>query len=302
MARSSPSTVAFDPYAFTEEWLIITQSLLSRPRPLRTPDSNAETHNPCGAETNVINPISNTGSHGDYLSANHQPRPSIPIVPAASPGTGDPLEPALRIAALLFLKRTPAGLATECRRLRRAPEPASRPSARCPPAFPRGQVQEDDHQPTANNNNSSSSHLDNLTRRPQQPQRAEDHPPSPKESPPRTLVPPPHPPGTTPGTGTRTSTTEIPAIKPVILFLCVMAHVASLRGDANEGRLAASEDRCCPRGIFRECLREMAGLYGGDVKRWRELVRSVVFGDQEGECREGGDGAGCEYLSGGAWL
>lgn len=97
LARRSPSTVTFDPHVFTEEWQALTRALLTHPGPLRDSSSS-------------FNPFSTSLSNpGSYIS-NHRLLPSVPITPAQPPedggdgGRNNPLEPALRLAALLQLK------------------------------------------------------------------------------------------------------------------------------------------------------------------------------------------------------
>ncbi|KAH6850131.1 hypothetical protein B0I37DRAFT_413552 [Chaetomium sp. MPI-CAGE-AT-0009] len=93
LARRSPSTAIFDPHAFTEEWQALTHVFLSQPGPLRDDPS-------------PLNPYSTELSNPSSYISNHRLCPSVPITPAQPPqgGDGNPLEPALRLAALLHLK------------------------------------------------------------------------------------------------------------------------------------------------------------------------------------------------------
>lgn len=118
------------------------------------------------------------------------------------------------------------------------------------------------------------------------------HPPQPQPQPPSTSplsplhsLPPPPPPTTT------TPATPLPnppnppksTLQPVLIFLCLLGATVSRLADANEGRPAAAAaaaagtntntntdndteaeaERCYPRAVFRDCLRELAGLADG---------------------------------------
>ncbi|KAK4249608.1 hypothetical protein C7999DRAFT_39272 [Corynascus novoguineensis] len=100
-ARQSAGTVVFDPHAFTEEWQAITYALLAQPWPLRElqPD-DPSSMNPYSSTTS--NPT-DSPTEVSYIS-DHRLLPFAHIAPSVVPSAAGPLEPALRIAALLYLK------------------------------------------------------------------------------------------------------------------------------------------------------------------------------------------------------
>ncbi len=103
LARQPSSTVKFDPHAFTEEWQSITHALLSEPGPLRTTHSNLDSNNPYS--TPVPDTTLRPSSPAENYTSNHRLLPSVPITPTnLSDSPSGPLEPALRAAALLYLK------------------------------------------------------------------------------------------------------------------------------------------------------------------------------------------------------
>ncbi|KAJ4304051.1 hypothetical protein N0V88_001660 [Collariella sp. IMI 366227] len=103
LARESPGTVAYDPHAFTEEWLFILHALLTWPGPLRliNPDDPASINLYTTGSPDNTNSCPASPTEG--FTAHHRLIPSAQLNPA-SLGPGGHLEPALRIAALLYLK------------------------------------------------------------------------------------------------------------------------------------------------------------------------------------------------------
>lgn len=100
VAGNSPGTITFDPHSFTDEWLAITHTLLTRPGPLRDAPSGLD-EDPFWS-TVYDGAGDDAGSQVQSHIAPHRLRPSVAIAPPPS-GPGG-VEPALRIAALLFLK------------------------------------------------------------------------------------------------------------------------------------------------------------------------------------------------------
>ncbi|GAB1319481.1 hypothetical protein MFIFM68171_09691 [Madurella fahalii] len=103
LARHSAGSITFDPHTFTDEWLAITHALLTRPGPLRETSPGLEndpySSTPCSSATSADE---DPGSITQNYIAAHRLRPLVSITPSPSGPPG--VEPALRIAALLFLK------------------------------------------------------------------------------------------------------------------------------------------------------------------------------------------------------
>ncbi|KAL2200915.1 hypothetical protein P885DRAFT_73265 [Corynascus similis CBS 632.67] len=254
-ARQSAGTVVFDPHAFTEEWQAITYTLLTQPWPLRElqPD-----------DPSSMNPYSSTTSNptdlpteGSYIS-DHRLLPFAHIAPSAIPSAAGPLEPALRIAALLYLKellpdwpRNLGGYAVllsllrhhlaEVIQLHSFSEPPGRHASSTTPSGARA--------PTSVIGSSSST------------SRRGDKRPS-RSLPIRNPAP---------------ASASSPIIA-VTVFLCLVGDTVSRMADANEGR----GDQACqvvitnkkddddeeedrgndryPRNVYRDCLRWVTGL------------------------------------------
>ncbi|KAK4123241.1 hypothetical protein N657DRAFT_453223 [Parathielavia appendiculata] len=263
-AREFPGTKDFDPHAFTEEWQALTLALLTRPQPLRAAQC------PSQCLSNDANPYS-TGSAGpaspgaslaqNYMS-NHRLLPTAHIVPATPHSPAGHLEPALRIAALLYLKellpdwpRNLGGYAVFLSLLRhhiseiirRYGGTSGSSSARnTTTELPRttyttpGPVIIDQSlidplltNTIANNNNNNN---------------------RPTAAPITTTTtttaqnkPPPKAPRT-----------SLLLAKPVLIFLCLVGDTVSQIANSNERRL--SDDDCYPCGVYRDCLREIVGL------------------------------------------
>ncbi|KAK4169451.1 hypothetical protein QBC43DRAFT_199601 [Cladorrhinum sp. PSN259] len=106
LAGHSGGNVKFDPQVFTEDWQAIMHTLITRPAPLRESSSDSCSANPyfSGIPT-ITTAVTSSGSTSstttENYTTNHRLRHSIPIIPTLA---NNHIEPALRIAALLFLK------------------------------------------------------------------------------------------------------------------------------------------------------------------------------------------------------
>ncbi|KAK3333526.1 hypothetical protein B0T19DRAFT_128344 [Cercophora scortea] len=109
LARHSARAVTFDPYVFKEGWLSIMHALVTRPGPLRDTSTATAVSDPFNAPNITSNGNYSGGSatlalpRQNYM-ADHRLRPSVPIILAPCNSAAGPLEPALRISCLLFLK------------------------------------------------------------------------------------------------------------------------------------------------------------------------------------------------------
>ncbi|KAK3996004.1 hypothetical protein QBC44DRAFT_5205 [Cladorrhinum sp. PSN332] len=238
LARHSGRTVTFDPQLFTEEWQGIMHALIIRPGPLReTPASDPTSINPyfsgipTGSPTGGSYSTTQAATTENYM-ANHRLRPSIPVLPVP---TENHVEPALRIAALLYLKellpdwpRNLGGYAVLLALLRQHLRAAAQQFG--------------------------SNDIDPLLR------------------------------------------SKPAQLKPVIIFLAMMGNLSSLLADENEGR--ASMDDRYDRAVYRDCLREVAGLvvgHEGGLMDEEDLVVVRLFDlgtlvrDDEGERRWRGE-------------
>lgn len=288
MARNSSNDVAFDPHGFTEEWMAITHALLSRPGPLRETDSHPDAHNPYCTETNTLDSPSASGSHTDYYMANHRLQPFIPIIPAPSPGLVGPLEPALRIAGLLFLKellpdwpRNLGGYAVLLSLLRdHLLEILRRCREDIPPKKNRLEVRS---QPGASGTTSTKQPPARISSSQRQPLIRSTPPPQPTFNP---------NPNRNPYTNSNPQN-----LKPILLFLSLIGDTVSRLGNTNESRQVA--DEYYPREIFRECLWGICGLVDrasidtlGDedlvILRLFDLRMIMSEGGRRGEDGQGG--------------
>ncbi|KAK4184173.1 hypothetical protein QBC35DRAFT_66174 [Podospora australis] len=228
MARDSGRTVAFDPHAFTEEWQTIMQVLITRPRPLREvksadhPSSNPYWSGMSSSRSSEGS--SSSGAAAENYMENHRLRHGVvPVVPAAPLGPGGHVEPALRIAALLFLKellpdwpRNLGGYAVllslfqqHLQGILQAFTGSSRSSSK----------------KKGKSGNVSHNLLDPL------------------------LL-----------AGSHGSSSPVAAaLKPVIIFLALVGNMSSLLGSENEGRYEEEGDQY-PRGVYADCLRYIAGI------------------------------------------
>jgi hypothetical protein len=95
LARASGGAVKFDPHPYTDELVGVTHNLLTQPAPLRDDDD-------------PLNSPFATAVAGENYFHNHRLRRDlevpVTVSSASRNGPGGPLEPALRIAGLLFLK------------------------------------------------------------------------------------------------------------------------------------------------------------------------------------------------------
>ncbi|KAK3313441.1 hypothetical protein B0H66DRAFT_351686 [Apodospora peruviana] len=108
-ARSSSGAVVFDPHAFTDELLAMKHSLVTQPSPLQQAESGRPHalsnpyEIPGSADSTASSSNSKAGSGNEIYMGSHRLRSSARIIPSRL-GLGGPLEPALRISGLLYLK------------------------------------------------------------------------------------------------------------------------------------------------------------------------------------------------------
>ncbi|KAK0718347.1 hypothetical protein B0T26DRAFT_327166 [Lasiosphaeria miniovina] len=103
LARQSAGSVAFDPHAFTEEYLAVMHALVTQPGPLRDGSIAPFTSNPYPNMPDTTSNNSGAVTRTENYMANHRLQHSVAITPAGLSPAG-PVEPALRIVGLLFLK------------------------------------------------------------------------------------------------------------------------------------------------------------------------------------------------------
>ncbi|KAK3368181.1 hypothetical protein B0H63DRAFT_528556 [Podospora didyma] len=245
LARQSSGTVVFDPHAFTEEYLAIMHALLTQPAPLR--NAHAYSSNPYSNPPDATDSSGGSGTttRTENYMANHRLKPSIPVTPAEY-GPAGPIEPALRIAGLLFLKellpdwpRNLGGYAvllsllrdhiTEFRRIYVTSVWQGQGNSQ---RGSRGRRSREEIDPNL---------LDPLLR-------AEEN-----------------------NRSNRGSYTEdaLKSMKPLITWLCLVGNLVSLVADENECRNHLDDQY--PRAVYRDCLRDLTGLCGGgydDIQEW----------------------------------
>jgi hypothetical protein len=242
LAREPPKTMAFDPHAFTEEWQALTHALLTQPQPLRAVQCPLQcaSNNANPYSTGAADPASSIASPTENYIANHRLLPTAHIAPATPHGPAGHLDPALRIAALLYLKellpewpRNLGGYAVLLTLLR--------------------------HHMTEIIRRYSSS------RRLPEPHRTKTTPGIPPSliDPLLTGTTDPTPLSTPPPTATThrpqpPSQATLHLLRPLLIFLSLVGDTVSRIADTNEDRLTADERY--PRAVYRDCLREVVGL------------------------------------------
>ncbi|KAM7220359.1 hypothetical protein V8F06_004325 [Rhypophila decipiens] len=266
LARRSSGAVTLEPHAFTAEWLAVKHLLVTQPRPLR--DQMAAT-----AKPSLFNPFKVPGTdtpttsnaiiagEGDLYIGSHRLQPGVPVIPAGL-GPGGPLEPALRIACLLYQKELlpnwPRNLGGYAVLLKLLNEHMR--SLRTILADSRGigyhqsRAQKSVKITTRGKRSgkgaiSKSSSRDNSSASPS---------------------------STYPEPAAPSSTASASSLKPVILWLCVVSDMISRIADQNECRRSQNrehdqdtkenenndddDDKCYPRKIYRDILREILGI------------------------------------------
>ncbi|GAB1320127.1 hypothetical protein MFIFM68171_10337 [Madurella fahalii] len=263
LARHFAGSITFDPHAFTDEWLAITHALLTRPGPLRETPAGLE-NDPYSktAGCSATSADEDSGSHTQNHIAAHRLRPSASVTPSPSGPPG--VEPALRIAALLFLKellpdwpRNLGGYAVLVGLLRQHLHDIMRIYGGNVPPPPWQAVYRSSNCPTASAT------------------RTTPHPPGhdslrdPLSSASVAAANTSNPP--------EPAEARPPTLKPTILLLALIGDLASRQGNANEHRISKEEQY--PRAIYRTLLRDVAGLAdAADVDRLEDETDLALVG------------------------
>ncbi|KAH8895017.1 hypothetical protein GQ53DRAFT_839388 [Thozetella sp. PMI_491] len=250
--------IAFDPHAFTDELHAVTHDLLVHPAPLRDPSTTgtgpANPFNPpddpsdipSAAATAVDEPLANE----NYIT-NHRLHLSGGLIIPSPLGEGGHLEPALRIAGLLYLKellpdwpRNVGGyavlldlLATHLRGIMGTISGLDRAGAGMEGSLVSQGLGMDE--PELANLDPALFEASGMRRGSSG--RASSNSTS-----------------TVKGKGRRMSGLRLQELRPAVLWLCAFGNLVSLIADKNESR--SSPDECYQRTIFRECLVEVAGV------------------------------------------
>ena len=235
--------ITFDPLAFNDELHGVTYDLLMQPTPLRDPSTTGGPFNPFNPPSDRVTIPSTTANIVDDAQdesyfPNHRIHVSGGFIMPSPPGEGGDLEPALRIAGLLFLKellpewpRNVGGYGILLDLLT---------------THLRGILSSDRY-------TTSTSLFD----APDQQQQQYSYGQAGKGKAPL----PPH------RRGSASRPRDSP--RPVMLWLCVVGNLMSLIADKNENRV--DESTRYDRSIFRECLVAVAGVAShGDVDRLLE--------------------------------
>ncbi|KAM7201012.1 hypothetical protein V8F20_005021 [Naviculisporaceae sp. PSN 640] len=271
LARTSSGAVAFEPHAFTDEWLAVKHSLVTRPRPLQ----NQMAANP---RSGLFSPFKVPGTDtpntsnammagkGELYMGSHRLQPTVSIIPAEL-GPGGPLEPALRIACLLYQKellpnwpRNLGGyavllklLAEHMQALYRTLVDGHGVSSLSADLHP---SKAGTHRSRAGGNVRSGSAMRRISRG----KGRSSAPNLPQPEPPLPII--------------------APSLKPVLLWLCVISDMISRIADQNECRRRPNgrdfnkdddkniethsdnddDDTCYPRAIYRAILRDILGI------------------------------------------
>ncbi len=234
--------ITFDPLAFNDELQGVTYDLLMHPTPLRDPSTTGGPFNPFNPPSDRVTIPSATANIVDDAQdesyfPNHRIHVSGGFIMPSPLGKGGDLEPALRIAGLLFLKellpewpRNVGGYGILLDLLT---------------THLRGVLSSDRY-------TTSTSFFDASGQQQQQ---------HPYGQPGKGKAPQPPP---------RTSASRARGLpRPVVLWLCVVGNLMSLIADKNENRV--DESTRYDRSIFRECLAVVAGVASpGDVDRLPE--------------------------------
>jgi hypothetical protein len=230
--------MAFDPHAFTEEWQALTHALLTQPQPLRAVQCPLQCRSDIGNpySTGAADSASSSAAPTENYIANHRLLPTAHIAPAIPHGPAGHLDPALRIAALLYLKellpewpRNLGGYAVLLTLLRHHTSEIIRRYSGSSMPKPRTKTPPGIHP----------SLIDPLLTAPTEPTPRPD-------------------PTTTTTHRAPSSQATLHLLKPLLIFLCLVGDTISRIADANESRLADHERY--PRAVYRDCLREVVGL------------------------------------------
>ncbi|KAK4240004.1 hypothetical protein C8A03DRAFT_31935 [Achaetomium macrosporum] len=270
LAHQYAGTVAFEPHPFTEEWQAIMHALLSQPGPLRAKESDSGAGSSFSAQVSSTSHTDGPASPVRRYMRNHRLLSSIPVISSTPLGPGGHFEPALRIAALLFLKEllpdSPRNLGGYGVLLSLFRQHLAE-IIRC---FGSGGDGGETH-PLASRATIITTRAKPSLSANVDPRLTADDASSPPPSPaPR-------------------------SIKAVTIFLCLIGDQLSQIGDTNERRLG--EEERYPRAVYRESLRKVAGLTderGVDALGEEDLILvrlfhlEMVFGNRN---REGDESA-----------
>ncbi|KAK4216640.1 hypothetical protein QBC37DRAFT_370737 [Rhypophila decipiens] len=282
LARSSSGAVTLEPHAFTAEWLAVKHLLVTQPRPLR--DQMAAT-----AKPSLFNPFKVPGTdtpttsnaiiagEGDLYIGSHRLQPGVPVIPAEL-GPGGPLEPALRIACLLYQKellpnwpRNLGGYAVLLKLLNehmRSLETILADSGGI--GYHQSRAQKI---PNTRGKRSGKGAIGKNSSR-------DNSSASPSSTYPEAAAP---------------STPASASLKPVLLWLCVVSDMISRIADQNECRRRRQNrddqdtkenddddddddddaDKCYPRAIYRDIFQEIVGI------RTEQHVDEVLANEEE---------------------
>jgi hypothetical protein len=254
LSRLSGGAITFEPHEFTDEYICTMHQLVTDPCPLRAPSSPG-----LGVMADaIINPYSSNssvrqsspGGSSDSSAAtsitfmaDHRLRPGIPVIPTEV-GPGGPVEPALRIAGLLYLKeilpewpRNIGGYAVLLSLLRSHLYDLL-DKMKKEGTFKAGGGGKGDDSKQKQSPSGADDLVDSSLRFGGSAKNAGKQAANEAETTPK---------GTT-----------AKSLRAALVFVCLMGDLVSLIGDRNEHRIEP-DDRY-PRAIFRHCLREALGL------------------------------------------
>lgn len=282
LARTSSGAVAFEPHAFTDEWLAVKHSLVTQPRPLQNQmaaNPGSGLFNPYqvpGADTSSTSNAMMAGK-GELYMGSHRLQPTALITPTEL-GPGGPLEPALRITCLLYQKellpnwpRNLGGYAVLFKLLDEHMQ-----------ALYRMLIDTHGVGPFLADPSSSQPGTQRSTAARKTETGAGIKKPSRGKGPAARSTSRPQPQPSTP--------TIAPYLKPVLLWLCVLSDTISRIADQNECRrrpngrdvkkydrtieIDDEDDACYPRAVYRAIIKDILGI------RTEQDIDAVLGNDQ----------------------